>query len=317
MTTESPDADVGSMTTRRSPTGAQLVLAHDDYRAVITEVGATLRSLTWQQRPLIRGFGDDELPPAYSGAVLAPWPNRIADGRYTFGGRTLGVPINEPERNTALHGLVHDRPWHITTVSTSEAHLQHRIWPTAGYPWMLDLDIRYHLGPHGLTIELTAHNASADTAPYGCSFHPYLVAGAGTIDDWTLEVEAASVLTVDPQRLLPLRLQPVTEFDFRIETRLTDLVIDHAFTDIAIHDDVGRLRLRTQDGTGTELRWTPRTPWLQLCTGDRPEPALDRTGLAAEPMTCPPDAFNSGTDLVRLDAGRTHTTHIEIGALTA
>jgi aldose 1-epimerase len=49
---------------------------------------------------------------------------------------------------------------------------------------------------------------------------------------------------------------------------------------------------------------------MQLYTAE----ALDREGLAVEPMTCPPNAFATGTDLVVLEAGDTHTTRFRITA---
>ena len=92
------------------PTGRQIPLEHGDFRAVVTELGASLRELTWRDRPLVLGFGEDELPLAYQGTVLAPWPNRIADGRYRFQGTSYQLALTEPDRRNALHGLVLGRP---------------------------------------------------------------------------------------------------------------------------------------------------------------------------------------------------------------
>jgi aldose 1-epimerase len=54
---------------------------------------------------------------------------------------------------------------------------------------------------------------------------------------------------------------------------------------------------------------------VQVHTADRPEPEHDRVGLAVEPMTCPPDAFRSGTDLVVLEPGASHEASWRIEAL--
>ncbi len=54
---------------------------------------------------------------------------------------------------------------------------------------------------------------------------------------------------------------------------------------------------------------------MQVHTADRPDPDDDRVGLAVEPMTCPPDALNSGTDLVVLAPGDSHAASWEIEAL--
>ncbi len=299
-----------------APTGRQLSLDAAGYHADVTEIGGHLRRLTWNGRPLVREFDADRIPPLYSGAVLAPWPNRIADGRYTFHGNQFQLPINEVDRGTALHGLVADRPWSIAEVAEHSVLLRHRVWPTQGYPFLLDLELRYSLDDRGLTFELVARNSGTTDTPYGCSIHPYLVAGPGTVDDWTLRLPAGNFLSVDADRLLPRELLPVQEFDFRAGRSLDGLVVDHAFSGLT-WDGSGHcaLDIVDKDGSGTRMSWGRATPWVQICTADRPEPGLHRTGLAAEPMTCPPDAFNSGIDLVTLGAGRDHATRIRIAGI--
>ena len=44
-----------------------------------------------------------------------------------------------------------------------------------------------------------------------------------------------------------------------------------------------------------------------MFTGD-PLPDVARRSLAVEPMTCPPNAFRTGQDLISLDPGRSHTS---------
>jgi aldose 1-epimerase len=43
--------------------------------------------------------------------------------------------------------------------------------------------------------------------------------------------------------------------------------------------------------------------WVQVFTGDALAGPWRRGAVAVEPMSCPPDAFNSGTDVVRLEPG--------------
>ena len=85
-----------------------------------------------------------------------------------------------------------------------------------------------------------------------------------------------------------------------------DTVLDHAFTDL-VRDPDGRARvaLRSPAGTGVGLWADEHFSWLQAYTGDDQPPDTARTALAVEPMTAPPDAFNSGDDLVVLDPGAT------------
>ena len=43
-------------------------------------------------------------------------------------------------------------------------------------------------------------------------------------------------------------------------------------------------------------------PYLMLYTGDD-RPDVSRRSMAIEPMTCPPKAFRTGRDVVRLEPG--------------
>ncbi len=311
------------------PSGEQHELVAGPYRAVVTEVGAALRTLTHHGRDLVVGWPAGQPQRLYRGAVLAPWPNRVRDGRYTWAGAEQQLALTEPDRLAALHGLVVWTPWHRLEGSGADGAalaLGARVWPQQGYPHALDLRAEWALaaeGPGaGLTWSLTATNVGAAPAPYGASVHPYLVAGPGRADDWTLELDAASTLDVDPERLLPRRepgaapaLTGVggTDLDLRTPRSLAGVELDHAYT------GVGRRRavLRTADGSGVEMTWGDGLGWVQVHTADRPDPADHRVGVALEPMTCPPDALGTGTDLVALEPGASHTATWRIAALPA
>ncbi|MEJ7707675.1 MAG: aldose 1-epimerase family protein [Nocardioidaceae bacterium] len=284
----------------------------------MTQAGATLRELAYESSELIRGFGPHELMPLYRGAVLAPWPNRISDGRYDFDGESHQLPLNEPERASALHGLVAFVEW--TLVDRSDAHvtLAHRLWPQPGYPFRLDLEMSYVLSEHGLGWRLTAMNVGNQAAPYGCSIHPYLVADGGVVDDWELELPATKYLDVDEELLRPRGIQSVLDsrLDFRSPRTIGTTQIDNAYTGLTFDESsYARARLRNSRGRGVELRWDQSCPWIQVHTADRPEPAFDRMALAMEPMTCPPDAFRTGIDLIALAPDASHTVQWSARAL--
>jgi aldose 1-epimerase len=164
----------------------------------------------------------------------------------------------------------------------------------------------YRLSDEGLAIELTANNVGKGTAPLGLSLHPYLVAPGPRVDDWILHLGADTVLDVDPERLLPRKRDHVagTSFDFRTGRRIEDTAIDHAFTDFSFTETLGATAtLVADDGSGVRMSWDQRSPWVQVHTTDSPGSLVHRRCLAVEPMTCPPDAFNSGTDIIRLAPG--------------
>ena len=310
------------MMTRMQPTGEQHEITSAGYRAVVTEVGANLRVLTHDGRDLVTPFAADEMRPVHRGALLAPWPNRVGDGAYSFAGSQHQLSLNEVPRHNAVHGLVGDAPWLLVEGDGVSVVLVHRLWPSKGYPFALDLEVRYALDDDGLTTTLRATNVGDTAAPYGCAPHTYLVAGPGRVDDWTAQVPAGMRLEVDADRLLPAdppRLVDVagTPWDLREPALLGDRQLDDALTGLVPVGGRVVVRVQAGDGSGVEMAWDPAVlPWVQVHTADRPEPALDRAGLAVEPMTCPPDAFRSGVDLVVLEPGATHEATWTLRAVT-
>ncbi|GHE13931.1 aldose 1-epimerase family protein [Klenkia taihuensis] len=304
--------------TSPAPSGAQHELVSGDVRAVVTEVGGGLRELSAAGRHLVRGFPVQVPRPLYRGSVLAPWPNRVGDGRYSFAGTEQQLALTEPDRGNALHGLLCWTPWTLVDRTASTLRLGARIWPQQGWPHLLDVEVDYELTGAGLRWTVVGRNVGGEPAPWASSVHPYLVAGPGRVDDWELELHAAQVLTVDDERLLPTGLADVatTDLDFRSRRSLRGLAVDHAYTGLGSSERVSA-RVWSADGTGVAMHWSPsQLPWVQVHTADRPDPADDRVGLAVEPMTCPPDALRTGTDLVVLEPGAVHTATWEIEALS-
>jgi aldose 1-epimerase len=104
--------------------------------------------------------------------------------------------------------------------------------------------------------------------------------------------------------------------DFRSGAVIGTRRIDHAFTGLQ-RDTTGKTTVTVRDpaGTGVAMSFGGWAPWVQIHTADRPEPQWNRIGLAVEPMSCPPDAFNSQDDLIVLKPGATHTADWTITAL--
>lgn len=296
------------------PTGHQHVIAAHGYRAVVTQSGV-LRELTHAGRPLVDGFAEDEMPSGGRGQLLMPWPNRIRDGRYSFGGQDHRLALTEPARGNASHGLVRWVSWTVTAHAEDHLELSYFLPAQTGYPWALDLRVTYALGPDGLHVTQAATNLAADPAPYASGAHPYLLAGVGPVDRWELQLPAATRLLTDDERKLPLGRVDVagTEHDFRTPRRVGTTTLDHAFTDLA-RDGHGVATITLVGHGGAVALWVDEHHrWVQAYSGD--DTATPRASLALEPMTAPPDAFNSGEDLVTLDPGATFRTSWGIRAL--
>jgi aldose 1-epimerase len=301
--------------------GTHFGLTAGDYHATIASVGATLRTLQFDGRDLVVPFEADEVRPAFRGATLAPWPNRVVDGRYTFDGVEQQLPLTEPSRGHALHGLAAWLDFAAVDRSADSVTFAATIEAQAGYPHRVEVSVAFSLDESGLHTTVTGTNTGPTAAPWGTGPHPYLVAGDGRVDDWTLELLAGQVLEVTEDRLIPTGLADVETaaggvWDFRTPRAIGDTFIDHAFTDLSRSSDGETIvRVTAPGGTGVEMVWGEECPWVQVHTADQPTPELNRLGLAVEPMTCPPDAYNSGTDLIVLEPGASASASWTIRAI--
>jgi len=284
------------------PSGDQYLIEGGGYRAVVTESGAALRSLTFAGRPLLDGFAKDQMSPGGRGQLLMPWPNRIRDGKYSFDGADLQLPLTEPKRGNSSHGLARWVAWTLEEHTGNSVSLQYRLMAQTGYPWLVDLHVLYDLSATGLTVTQTATNMSGSAAPYASGAHPYLSVGPGPVDGWELSLPAATRSLAD-ERLLPVGQEALdgTAYDFRVGRPLRDTVLNHAFTDLDRDaDGIATTTLRDpESGAGVALWVDEKHRWLQVYTADD-VPTTARRSLAVEPMTANANAFRTGEDLVTL-----------------
>jgi aldose 1-epimerase len=290
------------------PSGEQLELAFGDHRAVVTEVGAGLRSYSVGGVEVVDGYGADEMSSSGRGQVLIPWPNRLEDGTYAFEGRTHRLPLTEPEQGNAIHGLVRWVAWRAEERGASRVVLRHVLHPQPGYPFSLELEVEYSLSEDGLAVRTTATNVGSSACPYGSGAHPYLRPGGALIDTATLHVPASRVLRTD-ERGLPTGDEPVegTPFDFRRPRAIGATQLDNAFTGLE-RDEAGVARVELHDPAGPALTlWADEAyRYVTLYSGDA-RPDVARRSVAVEPMTCPANAFRTGVDVIRLEPGASST----------
>jgi aldose 1-epimerase len=283
-----------------TPSGEQFELRSGDQHAVVTEVGAGLRTYSAAGRELLDGYPVDALASSGRGQLLLPWPNRIRDGVYTLDGREHRLPLNEPERANAIHGLVRWSSWKAVEQTADRVILEHVLHPQPGYPFTLELRVEYSLASGGLSVRTTAANVGADPCPYGAGAHPYLAVRA--VDEAVLRLPARTVLESD-ERGIPVGSSRVEgALDFRAAHPVGSVRLDHCFTDLA-RDEDGRARVGVDDTT----LWVDESyPYLMVFTGDALPSAERRRSIAVEPMTCAPNAFASGDGLVVLEPGEEH-----------
>jgi aldose 1-epimerase len=297
-----------------SPTGRAVHLAAEPYEAVVVEVGAGLRSLTRTGLDVVAGYGPEEMPTGGRGQLLIPWPNRIRDGRYRFSGRDLQVALSEATRRNAIHGLTRWVNWSLLDHDASSVVWGYTLHPQPGYPFLLELTVGYQLTSEGLTVDVTASNLGDDPAPYGHGAHPYLTVGR-RIDECELLLPATRRCDVD-DRGIPGAAEEIAggDYDFTTARLIGSTRFDHPFAALrADADGVSRTVLRDPATGRTATMWADAAyPWLQVFSGETLARGA-RESLAAEPMSCPPDAYNSGIDLVVLQPGDSDTGRFGLG----
>jgi aldose 1-epimerase len=241
------------------PSGEQFELAAGGHRVVAVEVGGGIRA--WDG--VLLGYDEDEMCSSGRGQVLAPWPNRLAEGRYEWDGEDLQLPVNEAASGSAIHGLVRWASWKAVEREPARVVLEHVLHAQPGYPFSVRLRVEYRLAESGLRVRTEAENVGDRACPFGAGHHPYVLAPTGRVDDLLLDGEPIGDRQLDDTRHEP--------GGWRVEV-------------------------------GEVIVWADTAwPWLQVFTGDLPD--IRRRGLAVEPMTCPPQALRTGEGVIRLEPG--------------
>jgi aldose 1-epimerase len=289
-----------------SPSGQAVVLRQGPYEAEIVEVGAGLRALRKDGQDVVAGYAPDQMCTAGRGQLLIPWPNRIEDGAYEFGGQSLQLALSEAKARNAIHGLTRWVNWHLAVRSPAYATWTYRLPAQPGYPFTLDLAVAYGLTDTGLRVDVSARNVGEVPAPYGHGAHPYLTVGR-RIDECELTLPASTRAETDARGLprSPVAVEG-GPYDFRRPRLIAGTSFDHPFGGLPADGSPAIVTLRDPvSGRAATLTADPAYSWLQVFSGDA-LPTRAREALAVEPMTCPPNAFRAGTDLVVLEPGQGH-----------
>lgn len=288
-----------------------VTIAAGGYTAQIALRGGQLLSLT-SQDPLT-GNPQNLIVPAeqtgesaaYAGAVLAPWPNRIVKASYVYADQRHQLPVNEESSGAAIHGLLLATDFTVQQQRESEVRLAAVIEANEGYPFRLETELVYRVaGALGLTATLSTRYApddddAAPTAPFGAGFHPYLTAADAPLKSCRLRLPAAKVIKTKTNGKVIGTRSVTGDLDLTDGPLLAGLKIDHAYTNLP---KPGWSTELLHGPSGFMVRMIADTPWVQVYTGE----SIDRAGVAVEPMTCPPNAFNTGKNLIDLEPGVWH-----------
>lgn len=229
-----------------------LELRHGDLRlALAPALGGSVLSFR---------LGDlDLLRPAPAGAAdvletacfpLVPYANRIADGRFAWGGRAATLPGNMAGQAHPLHGDGWRGAWAVEATDEASAVLEFTPLGTA-WPWRYRAAQSVRLDADGLNLALSVTNLDDAPGPFGLGFHPYFPDSPTA----RLTTATAGVWEVSDD-LLPVREAPGSPWRAGRAAR-SDVLLDHCHTgwsgDARIDLGPGKPALRLT--ASRALRW--------------------------------------------------------------
>ena len=207
---------------------------------------------------------------------LTPFSNRLRQGRFTFQGRKITLPLNTSGPHVE-HGHGWQSQWHAIDVTPESAilRLQHN---ADAWPFDYVMEQRFRLRAGALEIELVTHNDSNLPMPYGFGLHPYFP----RTPECRLAASVSGFWESDAQ-VMPLRhtLPPVA-LDPAKGLPVADRVMDNAFTGwqgravIDWPERAARLTMTATPALGVLVVYIPP----------------DETYFCAEPVSNITDAFN-------------------------
>ncbi|HEX7341926.1 MAG TPA: aldose epimerase [Rhodanobacteraceae bacterium] len=252
--------------------------------------------------------GADELERRHGSrfAIMLPFANRVADGRYRFAGSEHDLqPGVAADRRGIMHGFLRDTEFELIAEDADDTGASVRLGSNAigpgtypGYPFALELDVAFTLHAGGLDLEVTMCNVGDTAAPCFFGWHPYLRLREDGIDACELKLPARQAIVTDVA-LVPLpgeaafrSLDACPELDFRDWRRIGNTVLDQGFAD-PVADADGRIRSQLRDpDSGLAVAMWQESGVTIAYTADTLGGAAVRRSIAIEPMQAMTDAFN-------------------------
>ena len=281
-----------------------------EYVSILPHLGGAVNEMTINKDgrsiSILDGYKsiDDvkqNLESSFKGSNLFPYPNRIADAKYSFEGNDYTLPMNFPHENNAIHGLVYKRHFDVIEHENGDIGCKFFIKymieeGTEGYPFKCMLEISYKLHiDKGFECTTKIMNMDDRHIPFGHGWHPYFLLGDSTIDDLWLQFPAEHKLEVDQRGIPTGSSEKYSKFNKL--NQIKDTALDSCFLLENTDQPAEIILLDKTLGTGYTIwqqRGINKYNYLQIYT----PPA--RKSIAIEPMTCAPNVFNNGKGLISL-----------------
>lgn len=281
------------------------------WRAHISPTGASLVSLWYRQIEIVTSPHGEPLN-AFAGTLLAPWPNRLEDGRWKLGNREFVAPINDIDGNNSNHGLVFAAEFDTVDHTDSVLQLKTGLFNESAFPFQMMVSITFALQNDGLQITVEVKNKSEIEAPVAFGLHPYFVTEA----DSELQLNARTFIHKN-KRNLPTESVPI-EFSTSAKAglnRIESLTVDDCFTDLVADESGMSVTTIFRPSLGLSVDFQQSREFSHLMIFRFDETAQQRrTLLAVEPQTSAANALRNleSTTLLKTNQSLTATCQITL-----
>lgn len=156
-------------------------------------------------------------PECYGMPLLFP-PGRIDGGKFRWNGRGYVFPLNEPEKNCNLHGLLRGAPWTLAEAKEDESGVwvkmtldfgpDHPYY--AGFPHEFRLELTYRFTDDAVHQETTVINRGTEAMPFGIGYHTAFRLPSGPCRIMVTTADQRWEMS-DPRRLPTGRLVPLND----------------------------------------------------------------------------------------------------------
>jgi aldose 1-epimerase len=306
--------------------GIRLVNLHDDQQSVTVsiapEYGVMLHAmeipLNGEPYNIVLNYeSKDEieknLATSYRSSKLSPFPCRIKNGQYTWGGQLFEFS-NKFADGTAIHGLLFNKPFRIKE-EVSTAFMASAVFEYVytsndpGYPFDYTCIISYTLLPSKtLQLQTTLINNGSTAIPVADGWHPYFRL-KGKVNNLHLQFPSAGMVEFGNDLIPTGHIIPFN--DFNRSSLIEDINLDNCFL---LEETAGQpvcILSNPEENLRLQFITDGQYPFLQLYIPD------DRNSIAIENLSSAPDVFNNKMGLILLEPGmpKTFTLHYQVNTI--
>jgi aldose 1-epimerase len=250
------------------------------------EAGGSIAAFRRRSLPLMREMPGEAVAARDARAAasypLVPYSNRIAGGRFAFGGEDHALALNFGDHPHSIHGNGWQRAWTVESAAADAATLTLEHDPArdgaGGWPFAYRAEQAFTLDGRGLGLTIAIENRDARPFPAALGLHPFFPVRAGG----TLRFSAQRVWLNGPDMLPTAETAVPRHWSFAAARSPRGAGLDNCFSGWS-----GAAELRWEaEGVGLRMTADPLFGHLVVYT-----PASGET-VAVEPVSAMNDAVN-------------------------